>query len=391
MGDLIPPNEHSGEMAVTGAERDAMAVATTRAAEEVKAAMVIAQKFPRDENKALAKIVRACQRPKLAEQSQYEYHRGGQPVTGPTIRLAEAMAQAWGNLNFGIVELAQDDESSVVQSFCHDLESNTRQIKQFSVPHTRYTKKGSYKLNDPRDVYEQIANQGARRLRACILGIIPGDVVDRAVQECEKTLAGGSDKPLADRIREMVVRFDAIGVSADDIVTKLGHKIEACTPHEIVSLGKRYKAIQDGFSTAVAEFPPADNSAKQQADLKVKMAQGQQVNPEPAAKPKTAKKATKAAKKTAAPPEEPPLEKGESFNQQTGEISEDFLPADEPQGPDDYDPPAEAPAADAGLSEREKLIGQYHDLCQAADVKPRSVSSMSNEALSGHIAALIGK
>lgn len=42
-------------------------------------------------------------------------------------------------------------------------------------------------LTDSRDIYEATANFGARRMRACILGVIPGDVVDMAVNECKET------------------------------------------------------------------------------------------------------------------------------------------------------------------------------------------------------------
>ncbi|WP_331490569.1 hypothetical protein, partial [Metaclostridioides mangenotii] len=66
---------------------------TTRQAQEVQAAMIIAKKFPRDEVEAFNRILKSCQRKSLAEQSMYEYPRGGQKVTGPSIRLAEALAQ----------------------------------------------------------------------------------------------------------------------------------------------------------------------------------------------------------------------------------------------------------------------------------------------------------
>ena len=68
----------------------------TRQAQEVQAAMVIAKKFPRDEAKAFDKIMRSCQRKGLAEQAEYTYPRGGQKVMGPSIRLAESIAQNWG-------------------------------------------------------------------------------------------------------------------------------------------------------------------------------------------------------------------------------------------------------------------------------------------------------
>ena len=140
----------------------------SRQTQEVQAAMVIAQRFPRNVDASFARIMQNCKRKALAERAMYEYPRGGENVTGPSIRLAEMLAQNWGNIDFGIVELAQRPGESEVMSYCWDLETNTRQTKIFTVPHVRQTKKGAKALTDPRDIYEMVANQGARRLRACI-------------------------------------------------------------------------------------------------------------------------------------------------------------------------------------------------------------------------------
>ena len=105
----------------------------TRQAQEVQAAMVIAKRFPRDEVESYNRILRACKRKSLAEQAMYEYPRGGTKVTGPSIRLAEMMAQNWGNLDFGILELEQKNGASQVMAYAWDLETNTRQVKIFSV------------------------------------------------------------------------------------------------------------------------------------------------------------------------------------------------------------------------------------------------------------------
>lgn len=165
-------NEERG-MAVRNSQTEMM---VNRQAQEVQAAMVIAKRFPRNEVDSFNRILRSCQRKSLAETATYEYPRGGAKVTGPSIRLAEAMAQNWGNIDFGITELEQSNGESQVMAYAWDLETNTRQTKIFTVPHIRGTKKGNIPLTDPRDIYEMVANQGARRLRACILGIIPGDL-----------------------------------------------------------------------------------------------------------------------------------------------------------------------------------------------------------------------
>ena len=126
----------------------------TRQAQEVQVAMLAAKKFPRDQVVAYNNIMRACQRRKLAESSMYEFPRGNEKITGPSIRLAEAIAQNWGNIDFGFMELEQRNGASQVMAYAWDLETNSRQTKLFSVPHIRHTRKGDYPLTDPRDIYE---------------------------------------------------------------------------------------------------------------------------------------------------------------------------------------------------------------------------------------------
>lgn len=219
----------------------------TRQAQEVQAAMVVAKRFPRDENASFARIMQSCQRKGLAERAMYEYPRGGQNVTGPSIRLAEAMAQNWGNLDFGITELEQKPGESTVMAYCWDLETNTRQTKIFTVPHIRQSKKGAQVLTDPRDIYEMVANQGARRLRSCILGVIPGDIVDAAVEQCNRTLTSGDNTPLPDRIRNMVFSFQSkMGVPKECLEQYIGCKAEAFTEQSVVRLRNVYNSIKEG-------------------------------------------------------------------------------------------------------------------------------------------------
>lgn len=237
-------------LSVVGPESgsSAMSIATTRQAAETQAAMIVAKQFPRDETASIARIKRACGRVALAECSMYSYPKGGQQVTGPSIRLAEAMAQSWGNIDYGIIELSNKAGESQVMAYAWDLETNTRRQMVFSVPHIRQTKQGTTLLTDPRDVYELVANQGSRRVRACILGVIPGDVQDLAIAECEKTLKDGTGKPLADRIRDMVLAFADLGVTKEMIEERLQHPVTACTSQNVVNLGKIFQSVRDGIS-----------------------------------------------------------------------------------------------------------------------------------------------
>lgn len=222
------------------------AVAQSRAAQQVQASMVVAKRFPRDEEKAIERIRRSCSRKSLAEVAAYAYPRGGTTVTGPSIRLAECIAQNWGNITFGVEEVEQRNGESTVMAFAYDLETNSQSIKTFQVKHERKANKEIKKLDDPRDVYELIANQGARRLRSCILSIIPGDVVDIALDECDRTLKSGNKEPLIDRVRKMASAFGSIGVTVTMLEKRLAHKLDATIEAELVGLRKIYTSISDG-------------------------------------------------------------------------------------------------------------------------------------------------
>jgi hypothetical protein len=253
-----------------------------RAIEEVRAAMVIAKQFPRDEMAAADRIMQSCQRTTLAEAAVYVYPKGGAQVTGPSIRLAEAMARHWGNLQWGIRELSQSNGESIMEAFCWDVENNSKQVKQFTVPHVRHTRNGQVQLRDPREIYELTANHGARRLRACILAIIPADVTEAAVKQCEMTQANAAQVD-ADSIKAMVNAFAEVGVSKQMLEARVGHRltVEATISAELLALRRIWRSIKDGMGT-VADYFKATEATKD--DELVQKAQKMLKGPETAKK-----------------------------------------------------------------------------------------------------------
>lgn len=227
-----------------------------RAIAEVQASMVVAKSNPRNPVVATDRILNACTRPSLAESALYQYAKGGMDITGPSIRLAETIAQNWGNIQFGIRELERTANESVMQAYAWDVETNVRKEITFSVPLMRYTKKGSYKLEDPREIYEQNANQAARRLRACILSVIPGDVTESAIKQCEATLNSTADVS-EDSIKKMLKAFEAFGVTKQMIEQRIQRRIDSIRPAQMVSMKKIYASIKDGMSS-VSDWFDAD-------------------------------------------------------------------------------------------------------------------------------------
>lgn len=225
-------------------------VATGRQEQEVKAMVFMAKQFPRDEHAALDKILKSCERPTLAKSAMYEYPRGGQKVTGPSIRLAETIAQNWGNIDFGVTELEQRGGESTVMAYAWDLETNTRQTKIFTQKHERKAGGRIDKLTDPRDIYELVANNGARRMRACILGVIPGDIVEAAVEKCQDSMARsiGSGDKLKEAISKMIESFGAYKVTKEMLEKFIGCNVSAFSQKDVVRLSGVYTSLKDGMS-----------------------------------------------------------------------------------------------------------------------------------------------
>jgi hypothetical protein len=229
---------------------------------EVQAAMISAKKFPRDEGQAIAKILKTCERQGFAENAEYSYPRGDKTVTGPSIKMAEEMQRAWGNIQSGVMELERLDDKSLCQAYAVDLETNTRAEIAFTVEHYIDTRNGKRRVTDSRDINGLILNYGNRIKRNCILSLIPDDIVDMALQQCQETLKRSAGvKKLEDRIAAMLSKFSEIGVSSQMIAVRLKHNTQSISERELTQLGKIYNSIKQEAGTIEQYFPqPVPNA-----------------------------------------------------------------------------------------------------------------------------------
>lgn len=214
---------------------------------EVQTMAVMAKRFPRDQVVAMDRILQACARPTLAESATYEYSKGGNTVGGPSIRLAEAIAQNWGNILTGIDIIAGDEKKSECIAYAWDMETGARDQKRFTVRHWRDTKSGGYALKDEREIYELCANMGARRKRACILAVIPGDVVEAALDQCEVTLKSNVEVT-PEYIKSMEASFQKFGVTHAMLEKLIQRRLDTLTPALALRLKKIYASLKDGMS-----------------------------------------------------------------------------------------------------------------------------------------------
>jgi hypothetical protein len=263
MNDLVASPFGQRSTAVTdtaGARQD-----QSRELAETQVKYLMAQQFPRDVVANMDKILNAFTRPTLAEQSQYQFSRGGTDISGPSIRAAEAIAQQWGNIEHGFRERSRGVDAtgvpfSEVEAFCVDLESRTSKRLQFIVRHWRDTKSGGYKLKDERDIYELMANQAQRRVRACILAQIPGDVTDAAMQQASATLKAKADTS-PEAMEKMIAAFEPFGVTKEHIEKRIQRRLDAIQPAQVVSLKRIFASLRDGMSGPEEWFEMADVAA----------------------------------------------------------------------------------------------------------------------------------
>lgn len=248
-----------------------------RAATQVQAAVYIARQFPRDPARAHAQMQEACKDPDLAEEAFYEYPRGDTLVRGLTIVAACEIAQIWGNLEYGLNELRRDDVygQSEMLAFAWDLETNVRPTQLFVAPHVRDTKKGSYRVKDVRDISEVTTNLGNRRMRGCLIKIMPRSYVLAAEAALQATLMRSIDigEPLDKQVKKMTDAFiQAWGVTRAQLESKSGRPFDKWTPRDLVdlkilskSLARRDMSVEDAFPAhrvTADELPEAPASGR---------------------------------------------------------------------------------------------------------------------------------
>lgn len=273
-GKEITNPYRSAEVVKSGNENAVIAGESQRSMTEVMIKYEMAKRFPRDTALAADKILKECARPTLAELATYSYPRGGEKIEGATIRLMEAIARGWGNIDFGWQVLAQGQGRTIIEAYAIDLENNINRSTTFEVKHWRDTKKGGYALKDERDIFEVCSNNAMRRVRACIEGLIPRDVIDMALEACERTSTNSVDSSPAG-IAKLLGAFAAFGVNRAMIENLFGGlKVESFKAPQIVSLRKKHASIKDGmgavedfFDTSLADKPEAKKE-ETQPDLK---------------------------------------------------------------------------------------------------------------------------
>ena len=265
MSDLVEFERRTAEAdagfavpATRPAPAQATMVEQARAIAEVRAAVMVAMDRPRDRTAAIAEMREVCGIQGLADRAFFRVQRGAEHVNGESIHLARELARCWGNISYGVKELSRDDirGQSELLAYAWDMQTNARSEITFMVPHRRDTRKGPRSLTGTQEIYENNASFAGRRLREAIFAVLPVWFKAEAADICHRTLNGeGSGKPLIQRIADLRQAFADIGVTAEQLETKRGRRVDDFLPEDLAALRIVYGSLKRGEVTIAEEFP----------------------------------------------------------------------------------------------------------------------------------------
>lgn len=248
--------ENNGSVVEVRPDAHTTQIEAVRAAAEVQGAITVARQFPRNEDAAYQKMKSACGRYSFAKKATFSFPRGKEKVSGGTIRLLEAIALRWGNMQYGFRELSRDDDKkcSVVEAFAWDVETNVRNARAFEARWGTDTKYGFKEAKSSRDIYEAVANYAQRRVRACLEAIIPEYIRKDMEEECRKTMLSGGGVSFEERKLKLIDAFSSLRINVEMLEKKLGHGLDTISDEELVDLREIYNAIKNEPSSRADFF-----------------------------------------------------------------------------------------------------------------------------------------
>lgn len=229
-----------------------LAVSLARA--EVDQQIATARAMPRSIKRAVANITTLATLDDVsAEECVYALPRGGKPIKGPSVRLAEIIASQWGNCRVGarVVHVDRFEKFVEAEGVFHDLEFNTATTARVR---RRISDRQGRLLTD--DMIVVTGNAAcAIAKRNAILGAVPKAVWRKAYEAVEGVIAGDI-KTLAERREKMLKAFAAFGVKPEQIFEAL--EIEGLDDINLDRIGVltgMHAALKNGEADAEEMFP----------------------------------------------------------------------------------------------------------------------------------------
>ena len=173
-----------------------------------------------------------------------------QMISGLSVRMAEIIANAWGNLRVATRIIGNDGKTITAQAVCHDLETNVA-ISQ-EVKRSILTKKGYTFSQDMQVVTGNAA--AAIAFRNAVLKVIPKAVTKRVIEEVRK-VAMGQALDLETQRQTLIQYFGKFNVTEQMIFDLLQiTKREELDKERVFVLKGLYNAIKEGDTTVQEAF-----------------------------------------------------------------------------------------------------------------------------------------
>ena len=239
---------------------------------EIDIQIATAKQYPRDINAVLNKIsTYATMDRETAEDCFYLLRREDKQgnvnvIEGLSVRMAEIIAGAWGNLRVQARIIGNDGRQITAQAICHDLETNFAVSKE--VKRSIVTKKGYTFSEDMQVVTGNAACSIA--LRNAVLTVIPKAITKRIINEV-KQVALGQSIDLEQSRQNVIQYFAKLGVKQEHLFLYLGVKtVQEIDKQKIFELRATANAIKEGTTTVEECFMKPALEAKKEAQAEAK-------------------------------------------------------------------------------------------------------------------------
>ncbi len=220
---------------------------------EIDTQIATARRYPRSIVRAAKNIQSLVTLDRdAAEECMYALPRGGKPIQGPSIRLAEIIFQCWGNARCDarVVGVDRVEKVVIAEGIYHDLETNS--AGRATVRRSIADKHGRIFKDDMIAVTGNAACSIAKR--NAILAVVPKTVWNRAYMDAREVVAGTLSTLGVSR-QKAIAAFANFGVKPEQIFPAIGVAgLEEITLDHIPVLRGMFSALKNGEATVEEMF-----------------------------------------------------------------------------------------------------------------------------------------
>lgn len=168
-------------------------------------------------------------------------------IRGPSIRLAEIIANSWGNIHAATRIVENDGHHITAEGVAWDLETNVKMSMQnkVSIRFGEKGGKGGYTANS--DMQTVLSNAAsAKALRNAIFKVVPLALVNRVLEKA-MTFSVGDQRTISTKVAEVFDKLVKMGLDKEKILAYYGretlNEINADDLRSLIGVGT---AIKEG-------------------------------------------------------------------------------------------------------------------------------------------------